>query len=149
MKHLFTESGKLRKSLLYVTVVVSAIVLVTSCKPTDPPKPVLKISTLATGLAAPSGLEVDRKGMVWVAQGGTGKNDGKVSVITPDGKKYDAIINFESVAFEGEADGPSHLLFADGLLYILGTKGKMYKANVSGYKPGDAPSWLPALEWKI
>jgi hypothetical protein len=111
----------------------------TSCsKIKEPPPPVLKITTLASGLSSPMGLLTDKKGLVWVAQGGTGKHDGKVSAITPDGKMYDVIVNMESVAFEGDVDGPTHLLFADGLLYILGAVDKLYKADVSAYKPGDA-----------
>lgn len=140
MKQLLQETPKLKRSFLYLLLITGTLILANSCTPTEVPEPVLKISTLATGFASPIGLEVDKSGRVWVAESGTGKNDGKVSVITRDGKKYDAIINFESVIFEGtESDGPSHLLFADGLLYILGTNGKMYKANVSAFKPGDAP----------
>ena len=82
-------------------------------------------------------MEIDKNGLIWVAETGTGKNDGKVSVIYPDGKKADVIVNFESLISDGgEATGPSHLLFDDGLLYILGASGKMYKAVASSLKPG-------------
>jgi hypothetical protein len=42
-------------------------------------------------------------------------------------------------------DAPSHLLFADGLLYILGAKGKMYKADVSSFAPGNPPMTASSL----
>jgi len=138
MKHLSLHVWQFRKTFLYL--VTAGTLLVAGClKPKDPPPPVLKITTLASGLATPIGMAIDKKGLVWVAESGTGKHDGKVSAITPDGKKYDVIINMESVPFEGDVSGPTHLLFADGILYILGEKDKLYKADVVGFKPGDAP----------
>ncbi len=135
MKHLLQGTKKMQRSLLYIAVFVSTLFL-SSCKK-DPPQPVLTVSTIATGLKGPIGLEIDKNGRVWVAEQGTGNNDGRVSVIMPDGSRYDVITGFESVASPGgEPDGPSHLLFADGLLYILGTGGKMYKAAESSLKPG-------------
>ena len=135
MKHLLQGTKKMQRSLLYLTFIIS-ILLFSSCKK-DPPQPVLTVSTIATGFKYPIGVEIDKSGRIWVAEQGTGNNDGKVSVVMPDGSKYDVITNFESVASPGgEPDGPSHLLFADGLLYILGTGGKMYKATESSLKPG-------------
>lgn len=86
------------------------------------------------------GVEADSYGNVWVAESGNGKINGKVLVITKGGEKYKAIVNFESIsAAGGDTEGPSHLLFKDGLLYILGARGKMYIADVSGFKPGNTP----------
>ena len=138
MKHLPQSSNKMKKKLLHFAY-ISILVMAAACtKPEDPR--VLSISTLASGFATPIGLETDKHGRVWVAETGTGKGDGKVSVITSNGQKYDAIVNFESVIVgPGETEGPSHLLFHDGLLFILGAKGKMYKANVSSFNPGSTP----------
>jgi hypothetical protein len=122
-------------ALLYLIITISTLLFAAGCKK-EPPNPVLTVATIATGLNNPIGLEMDKQGRVWVAEAGTGKNDGKVSVILPDGTKKEVITNFESTAFEGEADGPSHILFADGMLYILGTGAKMYKAVESTLKPG-------------
>ena len=138
MKHLSLHVLQFRKVFLYLA--TAGTLLMAGCsKLKDPPAPVLKITTLASGLATPIGLAMDKKGLVWVAEAGTGKHDGKVSAITPDGKKYEVVINMPSVPFEGDIDGPSHLLFADGILYILGAVDRLYKADVSNYKPGDAP----------
>lgn len=139
MKLFFLKKAQPQQLLLYILVTLSTLLFVPGCIKKDLPAPVVKVSTIATGLNGPIGLEIDKNGVVWVAEGGSGKNDGKVSAITKAGKKYDVIVNFPSVNGPGgEADGPSHLLFADDLLYILGTGGKMYKANVSALNPGGA-----------
>ncbi|AUD07226.1 ScyD/ScyE family protein [Spirosoma pollinicola] len=115
--------------------------LVISCQDHRIPAPeTVKVSTFATGLASPIGLETDASGRVWVTEAGTGKNDGKVSVITPDGKVYPVITGFDSEVFQGsELDGLNHLLFADGLLYVLGSKSRLYSVNIASFKPGDTP----------
>ena len=135
MAHLFLQSKNTKLLLIHL---MTALLLVTSCKKPDHfPPPVSKIITLANGLANPIGLEIDRYGNVWVAQGGTGHHDGKVTLIKPSGEKYDVIINLESFITEiGEVEGPSHLLLNNGILYLLGANGKMYKADIDGYKPG-------------
>ena len=136
MKHLFLRK-KLQHYFMYVAVATAMVFLASGCTKEDNSQALLAVTPIASGLKGPIGLEIDKNGLVWVAQSGTGAHDGKVSVITPAGQLYDVITNFESVASSGgEADGPSHLLFADGLLYILGTGGKMYKADTSSLKPG-------------
>ncbi len=135
-----------RKSqiLLYITFTACLLTL-SGCFPPDVEDSVT-VTTIATGLKAPIGLEIDTKGRVWVAEAGTGNNDGQVSAIF-GGTKYDVITNFESViAPEGEADGPSHLLFSDGVLYILGTGGKMYKVPESSLNPGSSTIEASSLE---
>src|SRR5690606_24653709 len=71
---------------------------------------------------------------------GTAKNDGKVVVIKPNGVKYDAVINLSSIFNEhsGELQGTKHLLLDKGTLYIL-SGNYLYTADVSGFRPGDAP----------
>ncbi len=113
--------------------------LLTSCQdevnaPTGP-----GVVTLARGLISPLGLDTDASGRVWVAESGTGKNDGRVSIISADGKINPVITGFDSGIFQGEVDGLSHLLFADGVLYILHSSGKLYKASVGSFKIGDPP----------
>ena len=139
MKHLFLKPKRLLSQLLYITFTAGTLLLAAGCakESATQTQSVNTVSPIASGFHNPLGLEVDAAGLVWVAEQGTGKNDGKVSVVTPQGQKYDVIINFESVPSPGgEPDGPSHLLFADGLLYVLGTGGKMYKVPQSSLKPG-------------
>ncbi len=127
--------------LFYTTVLyVNALLFAAGCSKTEetlPPK--LTITTLATGFTSPNGIATDAAGNVWVSDQGTGANNGKIWVIKPSGEKFEAIINLESIKVGADLDAPSHLLFADGLLYILGAKGKMYKADVSTFAPGSPP----------
>ncbi|MCK8492249.1 MULTISPECIES: ScyD/ScyE family protein [Spirosoma] len=92
-------------------------------------------TTLASGLGAPIGLARDAKGQIWVTEAGAGR----VSVITPDGNKYPVITGFSvTVSPENTPDGLNHLAYKDGMLYILhGVDDKLYKADVSNFKPGD------------
>jgi sugar lactone lactonase YvrE len=126
---------------------LSALLLTPGCskKTDDAPPPKLIVTTFATGFTSPNGIATDSAGNIWVSDQGTGANDGKIWVIKPGGDKFPAIINFESVIVGADFDAPSHLLFADGLLYILGAKGKMYKADVSSFKPGNPPLTASSL----
>lgn len=132
---------------LFIMLSISCLLIATSCnKPHDPPE--LSITTVASGFKAPIGLTTDKYGRVWVAEMGSGKGDGKVSVISY-GRKYDVITSFESLTIpSGEIEGPTHLLFHDGKLFILGAKGKLYKADVSKFKPGDTPLIAASLAYE-
>ena len=102
------------------------------------PSPV-GIQTLATGLLSPLGIDTDPQGRVWVAEAGTGKtNDGRISLYA-GGTVTPAITGFDSRIFLGDVDGLSHLLFDNGTLYALHSNGKLYKANVGGFKAGNTP----------
>ncbi|WP_247237881.1 ScyD/ScyE family protein [Telluribacter sp. SYSU D00476] len=97
----------------------------------------VQVSTFATGLIGPIGLETDSQGRLWVAEAGTGNNDGRVSMITSDGKVHPVITGFDSELIpSGELNGINHLLYADGMLYILGSHSRLYKVNVSTLNPG-------------
>lgn len=112
--------------------------LLTGCQDHGMP-PKTGVVTLATGLLAPIGMETDAAGRVWVAEAGTAKNDGRVSIIGADGKINPVITGFDSKLFQGDVNGLSHLLFADGVLYIFHANGKLYKASVASFKIGDPP----------
>ena len=102
--------------------------------------PDLKITTVATGLAGPMGIETDHAGNIWVTEGGTAHDDGKVVVIRPNGQKFDAIVNLSSIINEhsGELQGTVHILRDGGTLYIL-SGNYLYTADISHFKPGDTP----------
>lgn len=115
----------------------------------DPSMP--EVKELATGLATPVGLELDKYHRLWVAEAGTGAtNDGKVSVITPSGQVYTAIEGFASaVDPEGNASGLNHLIYDNGTLWILhGIEGRLYKADVSNFVPGDTPLQASGLTYQ-
>lgn len=107
-----------------------------------------RVKEFATGLATPLGLAVDAKEQIWVTEIGTGHDDGKVSVIRPNGTRYVVIDGFPSFTGPGgpeEIVGLNHLLVNDGILYILHANGTLYKANVASFEPGDTPLQASAL----
>lgn len=115
------------------------LIFLAGCKKGDH-QPVFTISTVASGLVNPMGIERDNYGNIWVTEAGTANNDAKVVVIKPNGQQYDAIIHLSSIINEnsGEIQGAGHLLLDNGVLYVLAGN-YMYKVNVYGFKPGDTP----------
>ncbi len=118
------------------------------CRKDNTP-PTLSVTTVASGLEGPMGIETDSQGNLWVSEGGTDtagikgnthNDDGKVILITRTGKKYDAIIHLSSYAniHSGELQGTVHLLRDGRTLYVL-SGDYLYKADISHFKPGDAP----------
>lgn len=138
MKKFVLTSKEINSICLYI-VLTAVILLHGACrKLNDCNLPEVKITKVTSGLAGPIGLETDKWGNVWISETGSGNNDGKISVVTHDGKKYDAITGLASFITKlGETEGPAHLLFANGYLYILGAGSKLLKADVSKFKPGD------------
>jgi hypothetical protein len=93
----------------------------------------------AKDLKSPIGMADDPHGNVWVTEAGTGKgNDGQVTLVTPSGKTYPVITGFLSaMSPENSPEGLNHLIYKDGMLYILhGVDDKLYIADVSKFIPG-------------
>lgn len=97
-------------------------------------------------LIAPIAITKGDNNRLWVTEQGSATDkgdtyDGRVSMIGPDGTVYPAITGFLSKSsVEKMPSGLTHLLYKDGMLYILhGVEGRLYKANVSSWNPGDAP----------
>lgn len=88
---------------------------------------------------APISVETDPTGRVFMAEIGSGKNDGRVMLIAADGTKYPVVTGLPSIIrADGDPEGNDDMLYADGLLYLL-NRGNLYKINVANVKPGDAP----------
>ena len=138
MKISLTNS-RLIPAWLYLTC-ITLLLASAGCRKIHDYLPTLHITTVASGLAAPMGLETDANGNIWICETGTANNDGKVVVVTPKGEMHDAIINLSSInnASSGEVQGPAHLLLDHGMLYVLAGN-YLYKADVSHFMPGDAP----------
>ena len=110
-----------------------------------PTSPTISMSTLATGLISPISVETDGKGRIFVTEQGTGKNDGRVSEITQDGKVYPIVTGLYSATNNtGDLDATDHLLYVDGVLYFLGPKG-LYQIDVSSFKTGSTPILASSL----
>lgn len=134
--------------IIWLPACVALVFLFAGCKKADK-TPTLTISTIASGLAGPMGVETDGHGNLLVSEGGTDtadakgdthNNTGKVLLITPNGKKYDAVINLSSYAnvHSHELQGTVHILRDGGILYIL-SGDNLYQADISHFKPGDTP----------
>lgn len=128
------------------------------CKKGNEIPPTLSVTTVASGLAGPMGIESDPSGNIWVTEGGTDtanaegnthNDNGKVKVITPKGDKYDAIINLSSFAnvHSNELQGTTHLLLDGATLYIL-SGDYLYTVDVSHFKPGDTPIDAKSLSFE-
>ncbi len=133
-----TTFGRKLRILTFIALIGLSGGLLTSCQDHLSPSPVPSVLPLAANLLTPLGMDVDPTGRVFVAESGTGKNDGRISIIQ-NGQILPVITGFESRIFQGEVSGLGHLLFADGVLYITHDNGKLYKANLSNYKTGTAP----------
>lgn len=148
-----TKAGQFG-SLLLIAAMFLTLFSITGCKKFNE-NPTAKVTTVATGLMAPMGLETDRWGNIWVAETGTANNDGKVVIISRGMKSgsswahYDAIVNLSSIknALSGEEEGPAHLLLDNGMLYVLAGD-FLYKFNVANFKPGDPPIDASAVSYE-
>ena len=129
------------KPFLFCLFVVGC--LLTGCQdhqitaPSAPVQPTM--TTLATGLVGPIGIETDASGRIFVTEQGTGNNDGRVSEITANGNVYPIITGLYSYKRpDNELDATDHLLVVDGMLYILNPKG-LYTIDLASIKTGSAP----------
>lgn len=102
---------------------------------------------LTDKLINPIGMSVAPNGRVWVSETGTGSNDGRVSVVSGTGQVYPVFTGFQSdLRPDGEVTGVGHVLYKDGILYILGGyTGRLYRVDVSGYRLGDSPRSASSL----
>ena len=138
-----------------LSILASAVLMVafTGCDDDDdsgnPEPPTMQMTTVATGLHGPMGIEADSDGNLWVTEAGTDtvdsngsthNNTGKVIMITPNGDKYDAIIHLSSYAnvHSGELQGAVNLFLDGDMLYVL-SGDYLYHTDISGFHPGDTP----------
>ena len=98
--------------------------------------PVVTVTTVASGIASPMGLALDNNGNLWVSEGETFRNDGKVWLIQPNGNKHLAIKNLSTFknAQSGEPQGTAHLLLDKNHLFIL-SGDYLYRVDVSSFNP--------------
>ncbi|MDQ6761800.1 MAG: ScyD/ScyE family protein [Bacteroidota bacterium] len=127
------------KKVLLQVACIALLLFFASCKK-EHENPVFTITTVASGLVNPMGVDADKRGNIWVTESGTANNDAKVIIIKPNGSKYDAVVNLSSIINEnsGEIQGAGHLLLDNEMLYVL-SGNYLYKINIAGFKPGDTP----------
>src|SRR5689334_22353686 len=116
MKHSLHRFALSKQRKVFGSLLLVAV-LITGCRKNHD-LPSVRVTTLASGLEAPMGIETDWKGNIWVAEAGTTKNDGKVVVVAPAFDKSgfemsvsDAIVNLPAIAnaLSQEPEGPSNL----------------------------------------
>ena len=80
-----------------------------------------QVTTFASGLTSPLGIESDEKGQLWITESGTGKtNDGQLSLINSNGTVYPVVKGFpSSVSPEGAVFGLNHLILDKGILFMF------------------------------
>lgn len=143
-----------KNSSFFLPFSISSFILLLCLLPCSCEKPEVtpvkdKITLIAKDLPGIMGVETDRIGNIWVSlsgtdipddQGDTHNDNGKVVVITPQGQVHDAIVHLSSYTnvHSGELQGTVHILLDGSILYIL-SGDYLYRADISRYKPGDAP----------
>jgi|GEM_PF-874150 len=140
-------------SVLMLSAYLVALIILSGCErdTLKPEKSNLTITTLISDLQGVMSIETDAEGNVWISENDLPFSDqnqmlddrkdyGKVSVITSDGKKHDAIVHLPS-----SIDIPSvgltrtiNLLRDKEMMYIL-TENLLYRVDISSFSPGDAP----------
>jgi sugar lactone lactonase YvrE len=112
------------------------------------------VSVYAEGLTAPIGIEVDAQGRLWVGEQGTGNDDSRLSVITPDGQVHPFLAGFPSEIIQGDPLGVQRAYFSPSGddLFILQGEGTdalsmhLLRADPSGFTPGDPPLSVGDIE---
>lgn len=105
----------------------------------------------AEGFVGVNGITLDANGNLWVAEAGTGADDSKVSVVTPDKTVHPVVMNLSSYfdTLTGDAPG-AWRAYPDGNLlrvvvggYQTPGSGSLYTFDLTGWTPGD-PALTPA-----
>ena len=103
------------------------------------------VEVLANGLNGVNGLSLDAAGNLWITEAGSGIDDAKVSVMTPDKVIYPAITNLPSFfdTIEGDAPGAWKAYHNGNQLHVIigggpnANAGSLMSFELSGWKPGD------------
>jgi len=146
---IISQTPFLSKPYCLLVLFIAVLFINSGCKKVPDHVPTLHLTTVASGLQGPMGIEADKNGNIWVSEVGTGANDGKVVVVKPGGETYDAIIHLSSFIKQGadEPQGAGHLLLDGSILYVL-SGNYLYSVNVSNFMPGDTPIDAATLSYE-
>ena len=105
----------------------------------------------ASGLNNPIGMTAAGPFGVFVAEAGTGNNDGQLSFLRPDGTKHSIIVGFPSEKRpDGHIDGITHLeIYQQQLWVVNGVSGLLYNYDLSDYhlnKKAVKASTIPTID---
>ena len=124
------------RSLLTTTALVLLAVL-----PLAHPAVAQAPEVVADGLVTPLGVTIDDEGRVWVAESGSGDNDGRVSILI-DGTLTPVVTGFPSTGSPGgEVDGVSNILPLGDDVWMVGGGGAvptfdLLRFSASQFTPG-------------
>src|SRR2546423_1077538 len=108
------------------------------------------ISTIAGGFTNPIGITKDTAGNLYVAEAGSGKNDGRITMITPGHLLCPVVTGLSSYTDMGSISGPYRAyVYPNGLMKVVVGDGKDSAAagsiitfDISSFHFGDAPLTL-------
>jgi len=141
----------LRKSTSILSLVISICISGCDLATDHVINPAPAVSIFASGLTAPLGVEADAEGRLWVTEAGDGQSDdGQLSMISATGEVFTVVTGFTSrVSPEGGVFGLNHLVLQGNMLWIAhGVEGRLYKFDITAFKPGDAPLQASELEYE-
>jgi hypothetical protein len=138
------------RNLIGLFTLIFTVAAAWSCK--DDPDPKIEEETWeqVTGLMAPMGIAKDAQGRVWVTEAGTGKDDGRLTFISPDGQKTAVLTGLPSVVANGAIEGITRpYVKGNTLLFAHGIAGRVYKlkGELSALKTSSLP--LSANDFEI
>lgn len=113
--------------------------------PVDPGPMMPTVEVVATGLLTPQGIELDDQGRLWIAEQGTGNDDGRISILTPDGMLHTFADQIPSNLVQGIPEGVHHILVQDEIFWAAAGFGEdspdglLLRDDLSGFTPGDPP----------
>ncbi len=98
---------------------------------------------VTSALVRPLGLATDAAGNVWTAETGRGTNDGRISVVFPDGQVFPFLIGIPSASTPQGVRSVSHLAFAGEDVWFTAsvshTESSLRRISTAGWTPGDPP----------
>ena len=135
----------LHPSLRPLAFLAALLLLAVATPPTPLHAQPLAVEVAGGGFVTPLGVEVDALGRVWVAEAGSGADDGRITVITPDGVPHPFMTGLRSVPTAEGVGGINQIRLVGDQLWIAHglseevPEGYLYAVDVSGFTPGAPP----------
>ena len=102
-----------------------------------------KVSAYVNDLKFPLGADLDSKKNLWVSELGTGKDDGRILMITPSKNIVPFLEGLPSVVANGSIEGLSHVKVHQNKLYVMhGISGFLYVFDISNFTSSSSPQDL-------
>ena len=115
---------------------------------TDPTTGLIIPKTFVKGLDSPIGIIPGWKGGFFVAEAGTGINDGKVTYLSKTGNRHTVIEGLPSGhRIDGNIEGTTHIALDQNKLWILnGVSGMLYNCDLTNFNLDQLPIQANTLQ---